>query len=121
MRAQLAQAPRTSVFAYLLFVALFIGCGEHKNAAGTRDPHSDNLATAEGARDATGVNPGPGPISKATGSSDASAAHFVGTQVCMECHADHCESFTHTAHRQSLSETVAADEPPDAEFEHAAT
>lgn len=46
---------------------------------------------------------------------------YVGTERCMSCHADQHASYLKTAHSRSLSVVDPHDQPPDGEFDHAAS
>ncbi len=48
-------------------------------------------------------------------------AHYVGSAACSACHADRHASFCSTGMGRSLAEVDAANEPPDATFDHAAS
>jgi predicted CXXCH cytochrome family protein len=46
-------------------------------------------------------------------------AKYVGSAACRECHAQHAESFSHSAMGRSMAEIDLQREPPDAAFAHA--
>lgn len=46
---------------------------------------------------------------------------YVGTDACRECHAEEYQSYQQTAHSKALGEIDLAQEPPDAQFDHAAS
>ena len=46
---------------------------------------------------------------------------YVGSQVCIDCHADRHESYLRTAHSRAFRETDPETEPQDAEFHHVAS
>lgn len=121
MRVKLAEAPRARVFAYLLLLEFALGCSDHTNSSSTQKRQPVNVATADGAHNTPSVNPVPTADSAETRSNRLSSARFVGTQACVECHSDQCQSVAHTAHGQALRDVDPADEPPDGEFEDEAT
>src|SRR5688572_788245 len=43
---------------------------------------------------------------------------YVGSEACRNCHAEHTETFRHSAMGRSMSEIDLTREPPDATFDH---
>lgn len=58
------------------------------------------------------------PIRPALFSNAGEGAHYVNSDVCIECHQDEFNSYLHTAHSRTLDKIDVTQEPPDAEFSH---
>lgn len=48
-------------------------------------------------------------------------AGYVGSEACRKCHPDQFDTYLATAHSRALAEVDPASEPPDAQFDHAAS
>jgi hypothetical protein len=70
------------------------------------------------------ANPEPFPLPPVAASpyeNTHSAARYVGTERCIQCHADQHASYLQTAHSRSLSRVDPNQQPPDGSFHHPAS
>ena len=103
---------RTQVGMLLVLLAC-LSCGRQP-ARPAKSPESSSVSPAV-------ANHALPPAAKSPHLNTTSAATYVGSQACVECHPDEFDTYRRTPHSLALADIDLDTEPPDAEFEHASS
>lgn len=133
MNVPLAPRPRTSCRSRragrvsslaVLGAVILLALGAAVLVALTSDPWDGEGGKKLAAETAEPTVPAPAPlksISKVRTSeflNTGPEVKYVGSEVCRNCHAEHTETFRHSAMGRSMAEIDLTREPPDATFDH---